>query len=67
MNGVTITQNKEYIFIKIPKKQVVKGKIETVKKELSEDEVLKMFAKGKQEFKQKELKPVQDLAQLLSM
>lgn len=65
MNGVTITQSKDYIIIKIPKKQVVKGNVKAGEKELSEKQALKLFTKGKKEFKQGVLKPVQDLAQLL--
>lgn len=65
INGVTFSQNKDYIFIKIPKKQVVKGDIKAGEKELSEEQARKLFIKGGQEFKQGKLKPIQDLAQLL--
>ena len=65
MNGVTFSQNKDYIIIKIPKKQVVKGGVNLKEKELSEEQTLKLFIKGRHEFKQGKLKPIQDLAQLL--
>ena len=65
MNGVTFSQNKDYIIIKIPKKQVVKAAAKTGEKEFSEEEALKLFIKGKQEFQQGKLKPIEDLTQLL--
>lgn len=65
MNGVTFTQNKDYIIIKIPKKQVVRADTKVGEKEFSEEQALKLFSKGKQEFQQGKLKPIQDLAQLL--
>lgn len=65
MNGVTISQNKDYIIIKIPKKQVVKRNVKLQEKELSGEQALRLFIKGEQEFKQGKLKPILDLAQLL--
>lgn len=65
MNGVTFTQNKDYIIIKIPKKQVVKANAKVGEKEFSQEQALKLFIKGKQEFQQGKLKPIQDLSQLL--
>ena len=64
MNGVTISQNRDYIIIRIPKQQVVKGGAKLGENELSEEQALELFKKGKQEFKQGKLKSVQDLAQL---
>ena len=65
MNGVIFTQNKEYIIIKIPKKQVVKPGTKIGKKEFSQEQALELFTKGKREFHQGKLKPIQDLTQLL--
>jgi len=65
MNGVTFSQNKDYIIIKIPKKQVIKGNVKAREKKLSEEQARKLFIKGGQEFKQGKLKPIQDLAQLI--
>ena len=65
MNGVIFSQNKDYIIIKIPKKQVVKGKVKFGEKELSGEQALKLFMNGRREFEQGKLKPIQNLAQLL--
>lgn len=65
MNGVTISQNKDYIIIKIPKKQVVKSNVVLKKEGLSEEQALKLFIKGGDEFKQGKLKAIPDLSQLL--
>lgn len=64
MSGVTIFTNKDYIFIKIPKKQVVRDPFRSEKR-LSQNEALKLFRQGTQEFKQGKLKPVKDLSQLV--
>lgn len=64
MSGVTIFTSKDYIFIKIPKKQVSKGALR-LEAGLSQDEALKLFRQGTQEFKQGKLKQVKDLSQLV--
>lgn len=65
MNGVTITTSRDYIVIKIPKKQIAKSKGSSWEKGLVGDKILKLLEKGKQEFKEGKLKPVQSLSELI--
>lgn len=64
MSQVIITTTDEYIIMKIPKNSL-EGKKLYGKKEMTEEEVLKIFTQAKKDYKNGELNEIQNLSQLL--
>lgn len=60
MGKVIVTADKDYIIFKIPKDSLAKSKAE-----LTEEEALRMFEKGRKEFESGKLEHIADLSALL--
>jgi len=64
MSNIIISTTDDYIVVKIPKKSLAGRKLSN-RKELTEEEALKIFAAAQKDYQAGKLKEVESLAQLL--
>ncbi|OGE31297.1 hypothetical protein A3C59_00885 [Candidatus Daviesbacteria bacterium RIFCSPHIGHO2_02_FULL_36_13] len=64
MSSINITTTDEYIIMRIPKNSP-EGRKLSGKREITEDEALKIFTQAKKDYKTGKLEEIQDLSQLL--